>query len=157
KTAEYVAKIFRAAGLETETVEYRVWMNLPAEISVEIKAPKVAHAHLPTPERVKDDPFQSDSRVVTAFNGYAPSGQAEGDVVYANYGRPEDFKKLDELKIDVRGKIVLVRYGENYRGVKPYIAQQRGAAGMIIYSDPIDDGYFKGDAYPKGPWRPETA
>jgi N-acetylated-alpha-linked acidic dipeptidase len=95
--------------------------------------------------------------VVTAFNGYAPSGEAEGEVVYANYGRPEDFKKLDELKVDVRGKIVLVRYGENYRGVKPYVAQQRAAAGVIIYSDPMDDGYFKGDAYPKGPWRPESA
>lgn len=157
KTAEYVAKKFREAGLETEIVEYRVWMNMPAEISVDIKAPKMPHTRVPTPERVSQDPFQSDSRVVTAFNGYAPSGDAEGEVVYANYGRPEDFKKLDELKIDVRGKIVLVRYGENYRGVKPYIAQQRGAAGVIIYSDPIDDGYFKGDAYPKGPWRPETA
>ena len=157
KTAEYVAKKFREAGLETEIVEYRVWMNMPAEISVDIKGPKVPHTHVPTPERVSPDPFQSDSPVVTAFNGYAPSGEAEGDVVYVNYGRPEDFKKLDDLKIDVRGKIVLVRYGENYRGVKPYIAQQRGAAGVIIYSDPIDDGYFKGDAYPKGPWRPETA
>src|SRR5919204_2188673 len=115
KTADYVAKKFREAGLQTEIVEYRIWMNLPAEVSVQIKSPKGLHARLPTPERVNQDPFQSDPRVITAFNGYAPSGEAEGEVVYVNYGRLEDFKKLDELKIDVRGKIVLVRYGENYR------------------------------------------
>src|SRR2546423_575773 len=68
----------------------------------------------------------------------------------------EDFKKLDELKIDVKGKIVLVRYGENYRGVKSFVAQEHGAAGVLIYSDPMDDGYFKGDKYPDGPWRPDS-
>jgi N-acetylated-alpha-linked acidic dipeptidase len=78
-------------------------------------------------------------------------------VVYANYGRPEDFKKLEEMNIDVRGKIVIVRYGQNFRGVKSFVAEEHGAAGVIIYSDPIDDGYFKGDPYPKGPYRPETS
>jgi N-acetylated-alpha-linked acidic dipeptidase len=78
------------------------------------------------------------------------------DVVYANYGRPEDFKKLEEMHIPVAGKIVLTRYGMNFRGVKVYLAQQLGAAGMIIYSDPADDGYFQGDKYPHGPWRPDT-
>jgi N-acetylated-alpha-linked acidic dipeptidase len=77
-------------------------------------------------------------------------------VVYVNYGRPEDFKKLDDLHVGVAGKIVLVRYGMNFRGVKVYLAQQRGAAGVIIYSDPADDGYFQGDKYPHGPWRPDT-
>jgi N-acetylated-alpha-linked acidic dipeptidase len=77
-------------------------------------------------------------------------------VVYANYGRPEDFQKLKELGVDVRGKIVVVRYGENFRGIKALLAQETGAAGVVMYSDPIDDGYFRGDVYPKGPWRPET-
>ena len=90
------------------------------------------------------------------YNSGSPSGDVEAEVVYANYGRPEDFKKLDELKIDVRGKIVLVRYGENYRGVKSFVAQEHGAAGVLIYSDPMDDGYFKGDKYPDGPWRPDS-
>jgi N-acetylated-alpha-linked acidic dipeptidase len=81
----------------------------------------------------------------------------EADVIYANYGRPEDFKKLEDLKIDVKGKIVIVRYGENFRGVKSFIAQEHGAAAVIIYSDPWDDGYFKGDAYPKGPYRPDSS
>ena len=90
------------------------------------------------------------------FNGMSPSGDVEADVVYANYGTPEDFEKLDKLKVDVRGKIVLVRYGQNFRGVKVFVAQERGAAGVIIYSDPADDGWRRGDKYPDGPWRPDT-
>jgi N-acetylated-alpha-linked acidic dipeptidase len=110
----------------------------------------------PSREHVSSDPYQDDPRVLPAFNGSSPSGDVTGDVVYANYGRPEDFKKLAEDKVDLHGKIVLVRYGGNFRGVKVYIAQQRGAAGVLIYSDPYDDGYFQGDVYPKGPYRPAT-
>lgn len=157
KTAEYVARKFREAGLETEIVEYKVWLNYPAEISVQITAPPGVRMNGPGREQVEGDPYQADPRVVTPFNGYSPSGEVEAEVVYANYGRPEDFDKLLQLNVDVRGKIVLVRYGSNYRGVKAYMAQERGAAGVIIYSDPMDDGYFKGDPYPKGPSRPATA
>ncbi len=157
KTAEYVAQVFREAGLETEIVEYKVWLNYPAEIRVEIEAPGGVRHVAPTEERVDGDPFQADGRVVQAYSGFSPSGEVEAEVVYANYGRPEDFRKLKELGIDVRGKIVLVRYGENYRGVKAYTAQENGAAGVIIYSDPADDGYFKGDMYPQGPWRPQSS
>ncbi|MGA9352696.1 MAG: M28 family metallopeptidase, partial [Terriglobales bacterium] len=84
------------------------------------------------------------------------SGDAEADVVYANYGTPEDFDKLKQMNVDVRGKIVIVRYGQNFRGVKAFVAQERGAAGVVIYSDPKDDGYYRGDPYPKGPWRPAS-
>ncbi len=90
------------------------------------------------------------------FNGSSGSGDVTGEVVYANYGRLEDFDQLAAQHIDLHGKIVLVRYGGNFRGVKVYIAEQRGAAGVLIYSDPQDDGYYKGDPYPLGPWRPET-
>jgi N-acetylated-alpha-linked acidic dipeptidase len=155
-TAEYVARKFCEAGLETEIVEYRVWMNYPQEVSLDIVAPGGLHMHGPTPEHVDSDPFQDDSRVVQAYNGMSPSGDVEADVVYANYGSPEDFKKLEDLKVDVRGKLVLVRYGQNFRGVKAYVAQEHGAAGVIIYSDPADDGWRRGDKYPKGPWRPDT-
>ena len=86
----------------------------------------------------------------------SPSGDAEAEVVYANYGSPADFDKLKEMNVDVRGKIVIVRYGENFRGVKEFVAQEHGAAAVIIYSDPKDDGYYRGDAYPKGPWRPPS-
>ena len=155
-TADYVAQKFRNAGLDTQIVEYKVWMNYPAEISVEMTAPAGVEMHGPTRERVDNDPYQDDPRVVMPFNGMSPSGDVEADVVYANYGTPEDFEKLDKLKIDVRGKIVLVRYWQNFRGVKVFVAQEHGAAGMIIYSDPADYGWRRGDKYPDGPWRPDT-
>ncbi len=155
-TAEYVLKQFHVAGLDSEIVEYRVWMNRPAEISVSITAPASVKMNGPTREKVEGDTMPDNSRVVMPFNGSSPSGDVEADVVYANYGSPEDFKKLDEMKIDVKGKIVIVRYGQNFRGVKSFVAEEHGAAGVIIYSDPQDDGYFKGDVYPQGPWRPAT-
>jgi N-acetylated-alpha-linked acidic dipeptidase len=155
-TADYVAQKFRDAGLDTEIVEYKVWINYPSEISVDLTAPAGAEMHGPTREHVDGDPYQEDPRVVMPFNGMSPSGDVEADVVYANYGTPDDFEKLAKLKVDVRGKIVLVRYGQNFRGVKVFVAQERGAAGMIIYSDPADDGWRRGDKYPDGPWRPDT-
>ena len=155
-TADYVAQKFRDAGLDTEIVEYKVWINYPVEISVDLTAPTGVTMHGPTRERVDNDPFQDDPRVVMPFNGMSPSGDVEADVVYANYGTPEDFEKLDKLKVDVHGKIVLVRYGQNFRGVKVFVAQEHGAAGVIIYSDPADDGWKRGDKYPDGPWRPDT-
>jgi len=155
-TADYVAQKFRDAGLETEIVEYKAWINYPLEISVDITAPAGVEMHGPTREHVEGDPYDEDPRVVMPFNGMSPSGDVEAEVVYANYGTPEDFAKLDKLKIDVRGKIVLVRYGQNFRGVKEFIAQEHGAAGVIIYSDPFDDGWRRGDKYPDGPWRPDT-
>ena len=156
-TADYVAQKFRDAGLETEIIEYKVWMNYPAEISVDVTAPPGIEMHGPTREHVDGDPYDNDPRVVMPFNSMSPSGDVEADVVYANYGTPEDFEKLDKLKIDVRGKIVLMRYGQNFRGVKAFIAQEHGAAGVILYSDPYDDGWRRGDKYPDGPWRPDTA
>ncbi len=155
-TAEYVLQKFKEAGLDAYIQEYKVWMNLPAKIKVDVVAPQGVVMHGPSPEHVSDDPYQDDPRVTTAFNEYSPSGDVTADVVYANYGRLEDFKKLQELGIDVKGKIAIVRYGMNFRGVKPYVAQQFGAIGVIIYSDPWDDGYFKGDMYPVGPMRPAT-
>jgi N-acetylated-alpha-linked acidic dipeptidase len=157
KTAEYVAQKFRAAGLDTEIVPYRVLMNQPKVVRVE--AFNAAGQKLmsgPTRESVPGDSFEDNPLVVMPFNGSSGSGDVTGDVVYANYGRLEDFDQLAAQHVDLHGKIVLVRYGSNFRGVKVYIAEQRGAAGVLIYSDPQDDGYFKGDAYPNGPWRPDT-
>ncbi len=156
ETADYVAQKFRDAGLETEIVEYKVWFNYPSEISLDLTAPAGVEMHGPTREHVDNDPFQDDPRVVMPFNGMSPSGDVEADVVYANYGTPEDFEKLAKLNVDVRGKLVLVRYGQNFRGVKVFVAQEHGAAGVIIYSDPSDDGWSRGDKYPAGPWRPDT-
>jgi len=156
-TADYVAKRFREAGLDTEIVEYKVWLNYPTEISVDVTAPNGVTMHGPSREHVEGDSYQDDPRVVMPFNGQSPSGDVEAEVIYANYGTPEDFKKLAQMNVDVRGKIVLVRYGQNFRGVKTFVAQEHGAAGVLIYSDPYDDGWRKGDKYPKGPWRPDQA
>ena len=155
-TADYVAQKFREAGLETEIVEYKIWLNYPVEVSVDVTAPAGVSMHGPTREHVEGDPYQDDPRVVMPFSGQSPSGDAEAEVVYANYGTPEDFKKLDQMGVEVRGKIVIMRYGQNFRGVKVLIAQEHGAAGVLIYSDPYDDGWRRGDKYPKGPWRPDT-
>jgi N-acetylated-alpha-linked acidic dipeptidase len=157
KTAEYVAQKFRTAGLETEIVPYRVLLNQPKAVRVEAydEGGKLLMSG-PTREHVMGDPYQDDPRVVMPFNGSSGSGDVTGEVVYANYGRLEDFDQLAAQHIDLHGKIVLVRYGGNFRGVKVYIAELRGAAGVLIYSDPADDGYYKGDPYPLGPWRPET-
>jgi N-acetylated-alpha-linked acidic dipeptidase len=157
KTAEYVAQKFRAAGLETEIIPYRVLMNQPITVRVEAynSSGKLLMSG-PAREHVEGDPYQDDPRIVMPFSGSSGSGDVTAEVVYANYGRLEDFDHLAAQHIDLRGKIVLVRYGANFRGVKVYLAEQRGAVGVLIYSDPHDDGYFKGDAYPIGPWRPET-
>jgi N-acetylated-alpha-linked acidic dipeptidase len=157
KTAEFVARKFRAAGLDTQIVPYRVLMNQPKAVRVEAYDPA---GHLlmsgPTREHVAGDPGQDDPRVVMPFNGSSGSGDVTAEAVYANYGRREDFNELAAQHIDVRGKIVICRYGQNFRGVKVYLAEQHGAAGVLIYSDPQDDGYYKGDPWPIGPWRPET-
>ena len=157
KTADYVAGKFRDAGLETKIVEYKIWLNYPGEIKVDATAPPGLKMHGPSPEHVDGDPFQNDRRVTPGFNGFSPSGDVEAEVIYANYGRPEDLQKLESMGISVRGKILLERYGNNFRGVKTFVAQEHGAAGVLIYSDPMDDGYFRGDKYPKGPWRPDSA
>ena len=156
RTAEYVLNQYQDAGLTAIIQEYKVWMALPLDVRVDVVEPENVVMHGPSPERVSEDPFQKDARILPAFNEYSANGDVTADVVYANYGRPEDFKKLQELGVDLKGKIVIVRYGENFRGVKPYLAAEYGAAGVIIYSDPWDDGYYKGDPYPKGPWRPAT-
>jgi N-acetylated-alpha-linked acidic dipeptidase len=162
KTALYVAEKFKAAGLHTDIVPFRVYLNKP--VSIKIEAFDASGKKLmsgPTPEHVDPkayggDPFQDDPRILPAFNGSSASGDVTADVVYANYGTLADFDELAKLGISVKGKIVIVRYGGNFRGVKVYIAQQRGAVGVLIYSDPADDGYARGDMYPRGAMRPPS-
>ena len=152
KTAQFVLEQFRGAGLDAEIVEYRVLLPMPKEVKVDLVEPFKRPG--PTPEGSQDE--HATSTHVPAFNAYSPSGDVTAPVVYANYGLPEDFEQLKSLGVDVAGKIVLVRYGKCFRGVKVYVAEQNRAAGVLIYSDPAEDGYRQGDAYPRGPWRPST-
>lgn len=157
RTAEYVARKFRAAGLETEIVPYRVLLNQPAAERLEAwDASGQLLMTGPTREHVEGDRGQDNPRVVMPFSGSSASGDVMGEVVYANYGRPEDFRHLEAEHVSLRGKIVLCRYGMNFRGVKVFLAEQRGAAGVLIFSDPADDGSKHGDVWPQGPWRPST-
>ena len=155
RVAEYLRDEYRAAGLEAEIVPYRVLLSYPGEILLERTAP--GSMRLARPEEPESgDPATADLRAVPAYTAYSPSGEVRGQVVYANYGLPDDFQRLAEMGIDVRGKILLVRYGQCFRGVKVHLAEEHGAAAVLLYSDPADDGYRAGDPYPRGPWRPES-
>ena len=155
-TAVYVRDQLRETGIEAELVEYRVLLNYPERVVAKMTLPEQADIPLREPGDPRDKDSFSPS-AFPAFHGYGASGKAAGQVVYVNYGRPEDFKKLEEIGIDVKGRIVLARYGEIFRGLKVQNAEKLGAAGVLIYSDPADDGYMKGDVYPDGPFRPEWA
>jgi N-acetylated-alpha-linked acidic dipeptidase len=106
---------------------------------------------------IAEDPTSSSSKIIPLFNGYSPSGDVTAPLVYVNYGLPPDYEALKKAGVDVKGKIAIARYGNSFRGVKARVAEQNGAVGLLIYSDPADDGYMQGDVYPAGPWRPATS
>jgi N-acetylated-alpha-linked acidic dipeptidase len=156
QVAEWLRDQYQGFGFDAEIVTYSVWMALPREVKLELVAP--SKKALGTPEQpVEVDKDTADHRAVTAFNTYSPSGEVTAPVVYVNYGTPEDYAELDSLGLRVEGKIVIARYGHNYRGIKSKLAEERKAAGLIIFSDPADDGYMAGDVFPRGPWRPMSA
>ena len=157
KTAKFVRDRLREWGWTAEIVPYEVLLNQPS-------APPTLGLDRPEPmdldvdeQPVAADADSASSDAFPAFHGYGVSGTASGQVIYANYGRPEDFKQLEDLGLDVRDKLVLCRYGGLFRGLKVLNAQKRGARGVLIYSDPADDGFARGDVYPDGPFRPESA
>ncbi len=153
-TAIYVRDQLRSYGIAAELKEYDVWLNYPnAPSIVELITTRRQRLNIQEPV-VPGDPTSSHPQITPLFNGYAASGDVTAPVVYANYGLPDDYDDLKKAGVDVKGKIVIVRYGNSFRGVKAKVAEDRGAIGCIIYSDPADDGYMQGDIYPKGPWRP---
>jgi hypothetical protein len=156
ETALYVRDRLREMGFNAELEEYHVLLNYPVKVSAVQTVPQRRAIALREAGNERDKDSFSET-AFPAFHGYGASGDAGGQVVYVNYGRVEDFKKLDELGISVRGRIVLARYGHIFRGLKVQNAQTRGAAGVLLYSDPADDGYMRGDIYPDGPFRPESA
>ncbi len=156
QAAEYVKAELAKAGFRTELARYDVLLNHPKRVSARLIEPEAQPLATTESGSLRDkDAFSSD--VFPAFHGYGASGKAVGQVVYANYGTREDFERLDGMGVSVKRRIVLVRYGACFRGLKVREAEARGAAGVFIYSDPADDGYMKGDIYPDGPMRPESA
>ena len=153
-TAIYVRDQLRSYGITADLKEYDVWLNYPNTPAVlELITTRRQRLNIHEPV-VPGDPSSSHPKITPLFNGYAASGDVTGPVVYANYGLPNDYDELKKIGVDVKGKIVIVRYGNSFRGVKAKVAEDRGAIGCIIYSDPADDGYVQGDVFPKGPWRP---
>lgn len=152
EVAQYVLDKFKTWGLDAEFHKFEALMPTPRERHLELLAPESYVAKLEEPA-LPEDKDSSDEGQLPSFNAYSPDGDVTGQIVYVNYGMPADYEVLDELGIDVNGKIVLARYFGGWRGIKPKVAAEHGAIGCIIYSDPRDDGYFHGDAYPDGPYR----
>ncbi|MFL5545038.1 MAG: M28 family peptidase, partial [Gemmatimonadaceae bacterium] len=153
RTRDYVLSQMRSWGLETEVRSYRVWMPHPLSTRAWRISPE------PIELKLDEGPIAEDTTStafpqVMAFNGYGAAGDVRGDVVYVNYGLIEDYASLDSMGVSVKGRIAIARYGRSYRGIKAREAEKHGAAGLIIYSDPADDGYVRGDVYPVGPMRP---
>jgi N-acetylated-alpha-linked acidic dipeptidase len=156
KVAEFVLGRFKEFGLQAEMTRYDVFLNHPKQVSLKLTAPVDLELQL------REDPYDVDkdsspTGMFPAFHGYGASGTAAGSVVYVNYGSPADFDRLRGMGVSVEGKITLVRYGGAFRGLKVKESQDRGAVGVLIYSDPADDGYMRGDVYPDGPMRPPSA
>lgn len=151
--AEYALARFKEFGLDARIETFDAMIPYPTQRLLELTHPVRYTAKLREPV-VKDDPDSGDVNQIPTFNAYSANGDVTAEVVYANYGLPEDYALLRSRGIETRGKIVLVRYGRSFRGIKPKVAAENGAVGCLIYSDPKDDGYFQGDIYPKGPFRP---
>ena len=129
-------------------------MPWPIERRLEMVAP-TGRAMLIQEPPVPSDPDSTDIDQTPTFNAYSADGDVTGEVVYVNYGVPADYEQLEKLGVSVKGKIVLARYGGSWRGIKPKVAYEHGAIGCLIFSDPKDDGFFQGEVYPDGPYRPE--
>jgi N-acetylated-alpha-linked acidic dipeptidase len=155
KVADYVLGKFQSFGLNAWIEETQALMPLPTERHLELVAPESYVAKLAEPA-LAEDKDSADIGSLPTYNAYAGEGEVEAQVVYVNYGTPEDYQELDKMGIDVAGKIVIARYGRSWRGIKAKLAQSHGAVGCLIYSDPRDDGYFRGLTYPEGPFRNEN-
>lgn len=153
--AEVLLARYRALGFDARIEQFEALMPRPVSRTVELVAPVRYAAALKEPA-LRQDPTTGQTDQLPTYNAYSADGDVTAEVVYANYGRPQDYHVLDSLGISVRGKIVLARYGESWRGIKPKVAAEHGAVGCIIYSDPRDDGYWVDEPYPKGPMRPST-
>jgi N-acetylated-alpha-linked acidic dipeptidase len=155
ENAEFMAALFRSWGYETAIERFDVLFPTPKVRVVELLAPESYKALLNEPALKEDATSSQVDEILPPYNAYSTDGDVTGELVYVNYGVPGDYDVLARNGVDVRGKIVIARYGRSWRGIKPKVAAERGAIGCILYSDPEDDGYFEGDAYPKGGMRSE--
>ena len=154
KNAEFIQSLFDKWGWDAKIETFYVLFPTPKIRILEMTSPTTYKAILKEPA-LKEDLTSGQSGQLDTYNAYSADGDVTAELVYVNYGLPEDYEILDKMGIDVKGKIVIAKYGHSWRGIKPKVAQEHGAIGCIIYSDPSDDGYFRGDVYPKGAFRNE--
>lgn len=156
ENARYIAGLFESWGFDVEIEEYEILLPTPATRELHLIGPRGYEASL------EEDPIPTDpdttvrDELLPPYNAFSRDGEVEGELVFVNYGIPEDYEMLERHGIDVRGKIAIAKYGKSWRGIKPKLAGEKGAIGAIIYSDPADDGYALGDVYPKGPFKHES-
>ncbi len=153
---DYMVKIMADAGMDVKVWPYDVYLpNHPGKSELQIISP-VSMTLSQKEGALPDDPFSDDPRLHLGFNAFSGSGDVTAEVVYVNYGTREDFMKLAEMGVDLKGKIAIARYGGNFRGYKAKYAEQNGMIGLVVYTDPKDNGFTRGEVYPTGPFFNET-
>ncbi len=156
ENAEFIAELLKSWGFDVEIAEYQILLPTPKTREVELVSPIQFTASL-IEDSIEEDPSTSRrDKLLPPYNAFSVDGEVEAELVFVNYGRPEDYEILERHGIDVSGKIAIAKYGKTWRGIKPKLAGEKGAIGTIIYSDPADDGYGAGDVYPKGPFKHES-
>jgi N-acetylated-alpha-linked acidic dipeptidase len=155
ENADFIAAQFRAWGYDTKLEEFHVLFPTPKTRIVEMTAPEKFKLKLQEPALKEDATSGQVAEQLPSYNAYSIDGDVTAPLVYVNYGVPADYDELARRGIDVKGKIVIARYGGSWRGIKPKVAAEHGAVGCLIYSDPRNDGYYQGDVYPKGAWKNE--
>jgi N-acetylated-alpha-linked acidic dipeptidase len=151
--AEWILSKFKEWGWDARIETFDVLFPTPKERLVEMVAPTPFTLTLEEPPVAIDPTSGQKAEQLPSFNAYSADGDVTGAVVYVNYGRPQDYDDLERHGISVRGAIVVARYGNSWRGIKPKVAAEHGAIGCLIYSDPMDDGYYVDDVFPDGPTR----
>ena len=154
EVAENLLAKFKSYGWDAEIATYQVLFPSPKVRILEMTAPTKYKAVLKEPA-YKEDATSGHPDQLPSYNAWSADGDVSAELVFVNFGLPEDYLTLEKLGIDVKGKIVIARYGRSWRGIKPKVAQEHGAIGCIIYSDPKEDGYYQGDVYPKGSFKNE--
>jgi N-acetylated-alpha-linked acidic dipeptidase len=153
--AEWILARFKEWGLDAHIETFHVLFPTPKRRAVEMTEPVRYAAKLQEPVVPQDPTSNQQEEQLPTYNAYSHDGDVSAPLVYVNYGLPDDYDRLQRLGVSVNGAIVIARYGQSWRGVKPKVAAEHGAVGCIIYSDPKDDGYFAGYVFPKGPMRPD--
>ena len=154
ENAEWILSRFKEWGWDAHIENFEVLFPTPKERLVELVEPTKFTAKLEEPTVPEDPTSSQHDEQLPTYNAYSADGDVTGPLVYVNYGVPEDYEQLERLGISVKGAIVIARYGGSWRGIKPKVGAEHGAVGCLIYSDPSGDGYFQGDVFPAGAFRP---